>query len=142
MPDTKPAISEKLKTDLEKFQSDHIIKFQAVQDEYKLSHRDYWQGIETPSVLPDELIKEKDADYTKKPSDQIERWSDVFKGVDKLLPSKVPATISVDVYSGPSGQGWTITLRCLEAGKVQKRTWNFGPEDYRHDKGWIEEEKL
>ena len=132
-----PMISDKLKTDLEKFEFDHAAKFEAVQTDYFAAHGKYWQGIETPATLPDEGTKEKDPDLTKKPQDQVEKWEDVFKGAE-LLPSKWPATMRCDVYEGPLGLGWVLTLAVSEGGIRWQRSWNYGPEKWREDKDWRE----
>src|SRR3990172_194071 len=136
-PQPSPAISDTLKVSLEKFQSDHLAKFQAAQDAYILTHRIYWQGIETPSTLPDEATKDRPPDLAKKPHDQAEKWDDVFKSL-LALPASWPCVQRVDVYDGPRGKGWTLTLAASEGSKRQERTWNFGPEKEREDKDWRE----
>ena len=130
-----PVISKTLQEELEKFQSDNLAVVEKIQSIYISNHRVFFQGIETPSTLPDEKTKEIDADLTKRPTDQAEKWEDVFKGVD-LLPTKFPGTLRFDVYDGPRGKGWTMTIACAEDGKRQEKTWNFGPETERHDKDW------
>lgn len=102
-------------------------KLVAVQDAYYAANGRYFQGITTPDTLPDngETVV---ADYSKKPTDQIERWSDVFTG-GNLLPSNVPAQIAIDVYDGPLGKGWAATLRFTKSLVTYQKTWSFGPED-------------
>ena len=100
------------------------------QEAYAANHGGrYWQGIATPSNLPDDgaLVA---ADYTKKPHDQAERWTDIFFGAD-VLPTNIPAQAQVDVYDGPQGKGWTVTLRGTKNGNLYWRTWNVGPETWR-----------
>ena len=73
------------------------------------------------------------ADWTKKPTDQATRWIDVFTGLD-ALPANIPAQISVDVYDGPLGTGWTVTLKGTKNGNLYAKCWNVGPETHRaHD---------
>jgi len=129
-------ISPKLATDLEKFQADNLAVLQKIQALYFATRGRYWQGIITPDTPPDELTTAKAPVLTKKPTDQAESWADEFKGVD-VLPATWPAQMQVDVYEGPKGHGYTVTLYCLEGGKKQKRTWNYGPEDWRQDKDWV-----
>lgn len=136
-PKLEAAISPELKTNLDKFQADHAAKIAAVQDAYFATHGRYWQGIENPDTPPDELTAVKSPDLTKRPTDQAEKWDDVFKSA-LALPATWPASLRVDVYDGPRGKGWTLTLTCKEGGKLQVRTWNWGPETERHDKAWRE----
>ena len=122
-----------IKTAIENFRTTHGPKIVARQEAYALNHGGrYWQGIITPTVPPDDGASVP-ADYTLKPTDQLERWADVFKAAD-ALPANIPCQISVDVYDGPLGKGWTVTLRGTKAGNLYSKCWNVGPETYRaHD---------
>jgi hypothetical protein len=104
------------------------------QNHYFSQHGKYWQGILTPSTPPDDGASVV-ADYTRKPTDQSESWADRFSGADSL-PATLKAQIRVDTYDGPSGKGWTVTLRITKSGKTYARTWNFGPED--RDTSWAD----
>ena len=127
-PKLEAAISPTLETNLDKFQSDHVAKIAAVQDAYFATHGRYWQGIETPDIPPDELTAVKSPDLTKRPTDQAEKWDDVFRSA-LALPSTWPASLRVDVYDGPLGKGWTLTVVATKAGVRYWRTWSVGPED-------------
>lgn len=132
---SQTSISPKLGSDLEKFYSDQLPLLQKVQTVYYEAHGRYWQGILTPASLPDETTKERTPDLKVKPTDQEESWEALFKGAD-ILPPKWPAQLQIDVYDGPRGKGWTVTLRASEGGKPQVRTWNFGPEKERDTGKW------
>ena len=124
-----------IKTAIENFRTAHGPKIVARQEAYAANHNGrYWQGIITPTVPPDDGASVA-ADYTKKPTDQLERWADVFKAAD-ALPANIPCQISVDVYDGPLGKGWTVTLQGTKASKMYTRTWNVGPETWR-ETAWV-----
>jgi len=99
------------------------------QEAYLAAHGRYWQGILTPSAPPDDGASVA-ADWTRRPTDQLDRWADVFAAAD-ALPANIPAQIRVDVYSGPGGHGWTVTLIATKNGHTYYRTWNVGPETWR-----------
>lgn len=138
--DKAAAISAPLETELDKFFSDNLAVIQKVQDGYFATHKIYFQGIVTPTTAPDEATKTRVPDLTKKPTDRPHAWADVFKAAD-VLPATWPAQVRLDVYDGPRGKGYTVTLVCAEGGKAQTRTWNFGPETER-DTGWSTVEAL
>jgi hypothetical protein len=127
-------ISPKLGGDIEKFLGDNLALLQKVQSAYFDRHGRYWQGLLTPAEIPNESAKTKAPDLTRKPSDQTDSWEAIFKEAD-VLPQTWPAQIQIDVYDGPSGKGWTISLQVEEGGKAQRRTWGFGPE--KRDTEWI-----
>jgi hypothetical protein len=101
---------------IDQWVTDHWDLLVKVQNIYRSGHKKYFQGIQT-SDDPDDA-KDATPDYSKKPTDQAERWSDVFKGVD-LLPDKVPCSLRIDVYGNRKCDGWTLTV----AYKGRARTW-------------------
>lgn len=122
-----------IKAAIEDFRTTHGPKIVDRQEAYALNHNGrYWQGIITPTVPPDDGATVA-ADWTKKPTDQATHWLDVFTGAN-ALPANLPAQIAVDVYDGPLGTGWTITLRGTKAGNLYEKAWSVGPETGRsHD---------
>ncbi len=54
-----------------------------------------------------------------------------FLVIGIFLLLSIPCQISVDVYDGPLGKGWTVTLRATKAGVLYWRTWNVGAEMWR-----------
>jgi len=104
------------------------------QNAYFATHGRYWQGIVTPGVRPDDggsVVP----NYTFKPTDQATSWADHFSGAN-ALPGSIPAQIAIDVYDGPLGKGYTITLFITKAGRLYARTWNVGPEN--RDAAWAD----
>jgi hypothetical protein len=98
------------------------------QDDYAANHGGrYWQGILTPSTPPDDGASVT-PDWTRHPTDQAEAWIDRFSGAN-ALGSSIPAQIRIDVYDGPLGTGYTVTLIITKGGRTYARTWSVGPED-------------
>lgn len=123
-----------IKTAIENWRTTHGPKLVDRQEAYAATHGGhYWQGIITPSLHPDDG-KTRLADWTRKPTDQITRWIDLFNG-SFALPDNLFAQIQVDTYDGPFGKGWTMTLQATKTGTLYWRTWNVGPETYRNI-GW------
>lgn len=122
-----------IKAAIENFRDTYGPRIVAKQEAYAANHNGrYWQGIITPNIPPDDGASVP-ADWTKKPTDQATRWIDVFKDAD-ALPDNIPCQISVDVYDGPVGMGWTVTLRGTKSGNLYEKAWNVGPETWRaHD---------
>jgi len=118
----------------EQFRDDHASKFVRRQNAYFAAHGRYWQGIATPALIPDDGAS-RSPDLSTKPHDQAETWADSFTGAD-ALPASWPVRMSVDVYNGPSGHGWSVTVLVSKAGTTYMRTWNVGPEIYR-ETGWV-----
>ncbi len=123
-----------IQTSCDTFWNTNRGKITAVQNTWKPGHRNYWQGIATPTTLPDDgaLVV---ADYSKHPTDQAEAWETMFTGPN-ALPASVPCQMSIDVYDGPAGFGWTYTAVFTKDGFKYGRRWNIGAEPWRtHD--WI-----
>lgn len=108
-------------------------KFTSAQVAFKGSHRVFWQGIETPSIPPDDgaLVA---PDLAKEPTDQPESWADVFVGPQEL-PALWPCSIRVDVYDGPLGKGRVTSLIYTKGGERWERSDNAGPET-EHEQPW------
>jgi len=126
-----------IKAAIEGFWVNHGAKFINRQDDYfaRVAGYSYWQGIRTPDAIPDNGAV-LPADYTKHPADQIETWADRFAGT-YALPGTLQAQISVDVYDGPIGKGWSVTVHFTKDAILYSKTWHYGPETWRgHD--WIE----
>jgi hypothetical protein len=111
-------------------------KVASVQATYAASHSGrFWQGIITPTTPPDDgaLVN---PDLGKKPTDQPEDWDDVFTGPNALPTTNWPNSLRIDVYNGPSGQGYVVVGVYTKGGETWGRSINIGPETYR-DLPWI-----
>lgn len=97
-----------------------------------------WQALSSHSVLPTHIEgggpKAGDATpdlLANSPSDQGESWNDV---PHNLTVQKWPAAVTISVYDGPNGTGYTVTTRFIHITDEYVKTYNFGPEAYRtHD---------
>ena len=61
------------------------------------------------------------------PTDQAASWLDQFDA----LPEKFPAALRCDVYDGPGGHGYVVTVRGVLGGVTWERSHNVGPETHR-----------
>lgn len=107
------------------------------QSTHAASHNGkFWQGLAThaaPVVHTTFLEGTRVADsLDAHPSDQSETWNDV---IPEWAGVKVPCRVIVDVYDGPSGKGWCVTLSVKHNGDTWNRTVNVGPETYR-ERAW------
>jgi hypothetical protein len=110
----------------------------ARQETFLANRGRYWQGLVTHSNIPAWLSNQDGSAVgdrlTRSPSDQGAgtTWATVFpEWVSDLLP----AQLCVDVYNGPQGHGWTLTVRVTHNGTLYLRVVNVGPESSRA-KGW------
>jgi hypothetical protein len=129
-----------IKNAIETFRINHQAKFINRQENYLANHGTYWQGIITHTILPDDGATTA-PDLNTRPTDQQERWNDVFV-VDNLLPATWPCSITVDIYNGSLGKGWTLTVKATKDGNTYSRTWNVGPETHRAIEWHIERSVL
>lgn len=123
---TNMATHAQIQADIDAFWQSNRGKFQSAQSAYRGPHRVFWQGIDTPTVPPDDgaLVT---PDLTKEPTDQPESWADIFVGPQEL-PALWPCSIRVDVYEGRRGVGWVTTLIYTKAGERWVRSDNVGGE--------------
>jgi len=120
-----------IQTAADNFWTTNQQKFIDVQDAYAAAHGgNYFQGIITPTTPPDDGAFTV-PDLTKKPTDQAERWQDVFTGGNALPATNWPVSIRIDVYDGPRGKGWVLSVTYTKAGETWERAVNVGNETER-----------
>jgi hypothetical protein len=95
------------------------------------AHGAYWQGLKTHTVTPADGEEERPDVDTKHPTDQSEPWPPHLR--NELLPFAAV----VDVYDGPPGLGYTVTLEVVIEGQPWRRTESYGPESWR-EQPWAE----
>jgi len=132
--------------EIQKYLNARIAEYQpqieSVETQYLKDYGHYWQGLSTHSeaakpeytaadkVQPITEVKVYPADSLNiKPSDQLaERsWSELFP----TLVDKLAADLRIDVYDGPDGMGYVISLRYCVDGLCYLRSVNVGPESWR-----------
>jgi hypothetical protein len=129
------ATHTQIQTAADNFWTTHSAKFTAVQTDYASGHSGkFWQGLQTHAVYPDDGGG-LDPVLTSRPTDQLERWSDVFTGGRALPSTNWPVCLRVDVYDGPQGKGWSITVLYTKGGQTWGRTYHIGPETWR-EQAW------
>lgn len=107
----------------------------ARQQNYFANKGRYWQGLKTHTIEPshETNVVERLADrLDQSPTDQFENWRNVFPEWDG---EGLPAAFQVDVYDGPDGKGWVLTVWVRIRGTVYTRAQNVGPQSYR-TYGW------
>lgn len=121
-----------LRDRVDTFVSNHWSTVVARQENYRANKGQYWQGLLTHTNIPNHLsggFADAIADRLNiNPTDQFENWKNVFPEWDGVA---LPAALQVDVYDGPSGKGWTITVWVKFNGTIYTRTVNVGPENWR-----------
>ena len=98
-------------------------------------HGNYFQGLRTHSIEPahvtatfaDTVPTELDGN----PSDQPVTWTSFIPEINTSLP----AAFVSDVYHGPQGQGFVISVYARYNGTLYSRSQNSGPETWR-TVGW------
>ena len=111
---------------------------QTRQETYLQNNGIYWQGLITPSQLPefsDVDDSPLDADNTDKNANSHDVSWDIILPEIKNTP--LSAQIRVDTYEAPNGHGYSLTLRLIYNGQVFSRTKQHGPETWR-DENWHE----
>jgi hypothetical protein len=111
----------------------------AKQEAFKSRTGRYWQGLAT-SATPPAHVDARDEDklpdaLDSTPTDQQESWRAAFPALDAV---QFPCQLTCDVYSGPLGDGYVITIRVLHNGNTYSRAINFGPETSR-EYAWKQE---
>ena len=94
-------------------------------------HGTYWQGLKTHAIEPDHVTD----DYADtlpdlldgQPSDQPVSWTDWIPEINTAMP----CAFVIDVYDGPSGQGFVAAVYARYNGTLYSRSQNSGPEGYR-----------
>jgi len=99
---------------------------QNAQAAYLAQHGRYFQGLRTHTVRPNDGLETPPDVGDNKPTDQAERWSDVFP-----LPTTMPARLTMSVYHGPQGHGFEVVASVRIGLEVWRRIAQVGPETFR-----------
>lgn len=99
---------------------------------YQAAHGHYWQGLVTHTDFPAHATAAY-ADsigdlLARHPTDQTDDWLTLLPEINNLA---IPAALVMDVYDGPSGQGFVATVWCKYNGTIYTRSQNYGPETWR-----------
>ncbi len=105
------------------------------QNAYAASHGGkFWQGLITFTAIPNHTAStaaDAPADrLTAHPTDQTNSWHDLFPAWDS---ETFPAAAKIDVYDGPSGKGWFLTVFVRYDGVTYARRKWWGPVTNDYD---------
>lgn len=107
-------------------------RLQTFQDQYRTVNGIYYQSLESNSTVPE--VPTLPDGLNDAPSDQPESlalfWQDFAE-----LPSELAWAFRIDTYSGPDGDGYTLTATTVIDGQVWERSLNYGPDTWR-DADW------
>lgn len=106
------------------------------QNTYFANHGKYFQGLLTHTVTPNHTASTT-ADITADrlalhPTDQLESWLDAIPTLDGEV---LAGAIAIDVFNGPRGQGWVLTVYVRYNGTTYRRIKAVGAETER-DESW------
>ena len=122
-----------LARDAETILADVLTQLAASQPGYLARRGTHWQGIPSHAAIPRDgaLVV---PDRTRKPADQAESWNGVGAWPGVTLPATMPCAVQVDVYDGPAGKGYEVSVDLIENGVRWVKTSQVGPETWRgHD---------
>jgi hypothetical protein len=104
----------------------------AQQDGFRGLAGDFFQGLPTHSEPPADGAQVAPDRLSDHPTDQPVAWT-AFKG----LPETMMSSLRCDTYDGPAGAGYVLTLEVEIAGVLWRKSFNFGPEEWRAA-GWAQ----
>lgn len=114
----------------EELVEDVIVRTYTVQP-----HGVYWQGLKTHAIEPNHVTAQYNdtlpSELNNSPHDQAVTWTDFIPELNVTLP----AVFISDVYHGPLGQGFVISVYARFNGTLYSRSQNSGPETWRN-KDW------
>ena len=101
----------------------------ARQNAYYVAHNNrFWQGLITHSAIPfhqSAVTGDAPADRLSfHPTDQADTWEDMFP---EWSSETFAAAAKIDVYNGPTGKGWILTVYVRFNGVTYARCKSFGP---------------
>jgi hypothetical protein len=126
-----PTLSQ-MRDQVDQFLTDRWAMIRNRQNAFQASHGRYWQGLITHDACPTHTDAADGSSVgtrlNRGPTDQIATWLDVLP---EWAGESLPACIQVDVYDGPRGQGWVLSVQAAHGGNLYRRSQNVGPETYR-----------
>ena len=115
----------------------NLVVLDAKENAYYGAKGPYWQGLWSHAVLPShanaingDIPPDKLSDN---PTDQVESWVEFWPA---LVGVGMTAAVRVDVYAGPTGDGFVVTAAFKFEGDIYLKARNDGPEIYR-ERDWF-----
>jgi len=98
----------------------------AAQEKYHTKHGRYFQGLASDTLVRDLSLDLKRFNRVRRPTDQAADWVDFG-----LRDISVRGTYRVDVYQGPGGWGYVMTVSIKANDQIYSLSRNVGPEIWR-----------
>lgn len=102
-------------------------KVDAYQPGYLVTNGRYWQGIQTPAVVPADGVLGA-LDLTVKPTDQTENWQPLA-----VVVASAPLSVACHTHNGPLGKGYTIHGTVMVSGQKWVRAIGLGAHSQNFD---------
>lgn len=101
------------------------------QENYRAANGVYFQGLRSHrGAVPDSNGRgNAPSGLDDRPTDRPHALRDFWNGSG--MPNSTLFEIIIDVYSGPAGDGFTVTLLTVDGGQTMRRVLQYGPETWR-----------
>ncbi len=93
----------------------------------------WFQGMITHGTIPADGNVAFPDNWGSSPTDQNTNWQDFL---DTRLPATLPMAITIDVYTGPLGSGFTACVWAYANGDLYRRCKAIGPEKQPRTLDW------
>lgn len=111
----------------------------AIQKDWVKTHKGFWQGLKTPTVVPPDG-KDTPPEKNVKPVAVTQANVDAPASWDDAkiaLPTDLPCSVEVHVHDGPEGKGFTIYTHIAVGAQTFTKATGFGPHS-NTSAGWTE----
>lgn len=112
----------------------YLPKFSNYESNYLLTKGRYYQALWSHSTAPANLALVAPDLLAFKPTDQLESWQSLWDTL-AVIGGKSPCRMRIDVYDGPQGKGYVVTVEAILNGTSWSRSINIGNETWR-DRAW------
>ncbi|MCC7360509.1 MAG: hypothetical protein IT317_13590 [Anaerolineales bacterium] len=109
--------------------SDFLTKLLTFQTEYFKTHGRFYQALDSHAVPPEDGKLVAPDLLLAGPTDQGEKAAYLWQQL--ALDAALPYAVRVDVYQGPRGWGYVLTVSATLDKQEWARTINTGPETWR-----------
>jgi hypothetical protein len=99
------------------------------QENYRAANGVYFQGLHSHrGSAPDSNTTATPTGLDDRPTDRPHALRDFWNG---NMPNRTAFALIINVYSGPQGDGWSVTVETTDNGVRMRRVLNYGPEVWR-----------
>lgn len=108
---------------------DLLSKLTGFEVDYFKTNGRFYQALDSHTTPPADGALDSPDKLSAGPTDQTEKAAYLWQQL--TLDAALPYSVRVDVYEGPGGWGYAVTVSATLNGEVWARTVNTGPEAYR-----------